>query len=149
MNLSGKSWEKKPHFAKNHENSSIWPKLVTFSSRLPRFGVWVYFSAKSCKRWLISLKTWKIVDLAKTCNVFEEATMFRRLGELFGKKCLISRKSMKKLSIWPKVDSFSRKLPCFVVWLNFSAKSCKRCLISRKSMKNRRFGQNFTLFRAD
>ena len=78
--------------------------------------------------------------------------MFRRLVELFGKKLQKMPHFAKKpenSSTWPKLDTFSRKLPCLVVWVNFSAKSCKKCLISRKSMKNGRFGQNLTPFRAD
>ena len=78
--------------------------------------------------------------------------MFRRLGELFGKKMQkephFARKH-EKSSIWRRLATFSRKLPCFGAWVNFSVKSCIRCLISRKSMKNRRFGQSFQLFRAD
>ena len=78
--------------------------------------------------------------------------MFRRLGQLFGKKLQKVphfAKKHEKSSIWPKLATISRKLPCFVASVNFSAKSCKKCLISQKSIKNRRFGQNLQLFRAD
>ena len=156
------------------------------------FRVWVNFSAKSCKRCIISResiknprfgknlqrlwgnyhvsssgrtirqkvakgasfreKTSKIFDWAKTCNVFEETTMFRRLGELFSKrlqKVPHFAKKHKKSSIWPKLHTFSSRLTCFGIWVNFSVKSCIKCLISRKTMKNRRFGQNLQLSRAD
>ena len=68
----------------------------------------------------------------KLATFFEQTTMFRRLGELSGKemqKVPHFAKKHEKSWIWPKVDTSSRKLPCFVVWMNFSAKSCKKCLI--------------------
>ena len=78
--------------------------------------------------------------------------MIRRLGQLFGKKLQkVPRfvKKHEKSSIWPKVATFSSKLPSFCVWINFSAKSCKKCLISRRRTKNRPFGVNFQLLRAN
>ena len=51
--------KKVPHFAERHEKSSIWPKLATFSSTLPWFGVWVNFPAKNCKKCLISQESMK------------------------------------------------------------------------------------------
>ena len=48
-----------------------------------------------------------------------------------------------------QTGTFSSKPPCLVVWVNFSAKSCKKCPISRNSMKNRLFGHNVQLFRAN
>ena len=57
--LFSKKMQKVPHFAKKHEKSSIWPKLATFSSKPPCVGVWVNFSAKSCKKCLIFRKTMK------------------------------------------------------------------------------------------
>ena len=70
-----------------------------------------------------------MVGLAKTCKFFEQTTMFRRLGQLFGKKLHnVSdfAKKHEKSSISPKFDTFSRKLPCFVVCLSFSAKKMQK-----------------------
>ena len=53
---------------------------------------------------------------------------------------------MKNRRFGQNLQLFSSRLPCFVVCVNFSAKSCKKYLIWRKSMKNRRFGQNVELF---
>ena len=97
-------------------------------------------------------KPWKFVDLAKTCNFLEQTTTVRRLGQLLSakvQKVAHFAKEHEKSSIWPKLATFSRKLPYFVVWVNFSAKSCRKCLISRKSMKNCRFGQNLQRFRGN
>ena len=76
-----------PHFAKKHEKSSIWPKLATLSSRLPCFGFSVNFSAKSCKKCLISRKRTKNRRFGQNLQLFEQTVIFRRLGELFAKKC--------------------------------------------------------------
>ena len=37
--LFSKKLRKVPHFAKKREKSSIWAKVLTFSSKLPCFGV--------------------------------------------------------------------------------------------------------------
>ena len=75
--------------------------------------------------------------------------MFPRLGELFGKK--LHRvphfaKKHEKSSTWPKLATFSSRVPCFEVRVNLSAKSRKKCLISQTSIKNRGFGQNSQFF---
>ena len=41
--LFSKKLQKVPHCAEKHQKSSIWPKLATFSSKPPCFGVWVNF----------------------------------------------------------------------------------------------------------
>ena len=179
-------------------------KTNNFSSKLPCLGVLVSFSAKSCKKWLISRKTTKNHPFGQNLQLFEETTMFRRFGQLFSKKlqkvahfekmhekssiwpklatlrgnyhvsafCWTFQqkvshfvKKHEKSSIWPKLTTsranyhvwafwwafqqkvaksgsflekqrkiihlaktcnFSRKLPCFGVLVNFSAKSCKK-----------------------
>ena len=81
-------------------------------------------------------KACKIVDLAKTCNFFEQTTTFCRLGELFSKKLQkVSHFARKheKTSIWQKSAIFSSKPRCLGVWVNFEAKSCKKCVIWRKA----------------
>ena len=56
------------------------------------------------------------------------------------------REKARKLMHFLKTCNFSKKLPCFDVSMNFSAKSSKNCLISWKSTKNHRFGQNYATF---
>ena len=51
--------QKVPHLVRKDENSSIWPKTSKFSNKLPCFGVWTKYSAKSCKTSLISWKSTK------------------------------------------------------------------------------------------
>ena len=55
------------------------------------------------------------------------------------------RENAGKIIDFAKTCNFSRKLPCFGVLVNFSAKSCKNCLISSRSAKNNRFAQNLQL----
>ena len=62
----------------------------------------------------------------KLATFFVDPTAFRRLGQLFGKrlqKVPHFPKKREKSSIWLKLATFSTKLPYFVVWVNFSAKS--------------------------
>ena len=73
VQLFGKRLQNVPYFPKKREKSSIWGKVDTFSRKLPCFLVWLNFLAKSAS---FREKAWKIVDLAKTCNFFEQSTMF-------------------------------------------------------------------------
>ena len=60
-------------------------------------------------------------------------TMFRRFCQLFRKKLQKVAHFVKegpKMIDMVKTFNFSRKLPCFGVLVNFSAKSCKKFVIS-------------------
>ena len=57
--LFSKKLQKVPYFAKKNEKSPILPKCATFSSKARCLRVWVNFSAKSCKKRLISRKSMK------------------------------------------------------------------------------------------
>ena len=100
------------------------------------------FGQKVAKTAPFREKARKIVDLAKTWKFFEEPSVAKSYGEhlvrKFQKVPHFARKH-EISSIWPNLATFSRKLPWFVVWVNFSAKSCKKCLTLRKSKKNRLF----------
>ena len=65
------------------------------------------------------------------------------------KNCLISWKSTKTHQFSKIYATFSNKLLCFGVSMNFWAKGCKKMLNSWKSTKNHRFGQNFLTFRTN
>ena len=107
------------------------------------------FSAKVAKSCSIREKARKIIDLAKTLQLFEETTMSLHFDKLFRKKLQkvpYSVKKHEKWSIWPKLCNFSNKKPCLWISMNFSEKSCKKCLISWKSTTNHRFRQNLQLF---
>ena len=110
------------------------------------------FRRKVAKGTSFREKARRNVHLAKCLNFFEQTTMVRRLGQLFGKKLQkVPHFTIKheKSSIWPKVSTFLSKLPWLGVLFNFSAKSCKKCLTSRESMKNRLFCGNLQLVPAN
>ena len=102
--------------------------------------------AKSCS---CREKARKIINLAKSLQLFEQTSMFLHFDEFSRKKLpkvLRFVKKHEKSSIWPKLCNFSSKLPCFGISMKLSAESYKKCLISWKSTKNRRFGENSQLF---
>ena len=102
--------------------------------------------AKSCS---CREKARKIINLAKSLQLFEQTSMFLHFDEFSRKKLpkvLPFVKKHESSSIWPKLCNFSSKLPCFGISMKFSAKSYKKCLISWKSTKNRRFCENSQLF---
>ena len=67
-----------------------------------------------------------------------------RFHRFFGP--LISWKSTKTHRFGQNYATSSNKVPCFGVWINFSAKGSKKRLISWKSTKKHRFGQDFANF---
>ena len=108
------------------------------------------FSSKSCKfwrngwffskKWVISWKSTKNHRFGQNKQLFEQTTMLGRFGE---------RKTEQKNFViidLAKTCNSSRKLSCFGVLVNFSAKSWKKWLISWKRTKHHRFGQKLQLF---
>ena len=61
-------------------------KACNFSMKLPCLSVLVNFSAKRCKKWLISRKCTKNHRFCQNLQLFEKTTMSRCFGELFSKK---------------------------------------------------------------
>ena len=98
----------------------------------------VHLVKKHEKSWIWS----KLATFRTNCHVFVFRWTFK---EKVGKSASFHEK-VRELMHFLKTCNFSKKLPCFDVSMNFSAKSCKKCLISWKSTKNHRFGQNFQLF---
>ena len=121
----------------------------SFSSKLPCLGIFMNFSAMRCKKCLISWKSTKNHRFAQHYATFPtnyHVFAFRwTFKEKVGKSGSFREKA-RKLLHFVKTCNFSKKLPCFHVWMNFSAKSCRNCLISWKSTKNHRFGQNYATF---
>ena len=134
-----KKFQKVPHFVKKHENSSISRKLATFPTNYHVLTLWWTFQRKVAESASFSEKTLKIIDCAKTCNFFEQSTMFMRFDELFSKRFQkVPRfvKKHEKSSIWPKLCNFSNKLPCFGISMIIAGKSCKKVEKVAHFMKN-------------
>ena len=150
--LLRKRLEKVLHFVKKHEKSSIWSKLASFRKNYQVLTFRWSFQQEVAKSASFREKARKIIDLAKTLQLFEQSTMFLHLDELLRKrleKVPHFVKKHEKSSIWPKLCNFSNKLPCFCIWMNSLAEKCKKCLISQKSTKNSRCDQNCATFRAN
>ena len=104
-------------------------KLATFPTNYHVLTLWWTFQRKVAESASFSEKTLKIIDCAKTCNFFEQSTMFMRFDELFSKRFQkVPRfvKKHEKSSIWPKLCNFSNKLPCFGISMIIAGKSCKK-----------------------
>ena len=89
------------------------------------------------------------MDLAKALELFEQTTMFWHFDQVFRKnmqKVPHFMKKHEKSSIWTKVDTLLKELPCLCILTNFSEKGCEKCLVSWKRTKNHPFGQNYGTF---
>ena len=96
--LFSKKLQKVPHFVKEHEKSSIWPKHSTFRTNWHVFLFWWTFQQKVARSASFREKPWKIIDLAKPWHSSNKLACFSVLINISGKsgkKCLISWKSLK------------------------------------------------------
>ena len=160
--LFRKKLQKVPHFVKKHEKSWIWLKLATFqekvaksasfrekaretidlaktfnfSRKLPCLGIFMNFSARSCKKCLISWKTTRNHRFGQNFATFRTNYHVFAFWWTFQKK--VAKSASFREKTWEIIDLAKTS--------NFSGKSCKKCLISWKSTRNHRFGQNFQLF---
>ena len=126
--LFRKKLQKVPHFVKKHEKSSIWPKLATFPTNYHVLTLWWTFQRKVAESASFSEKTLKIIDWAKTCNFFEQSTMFMRFDELFSKRLQkVPRfvKKHEKSSIWPKLATFRTNYHVLAFRWTFQEKNAK------------------------
>ena len=97
------------HFVKKHEKSSICPKLATFRKNYHVFAFRWTFQEKVAKSASFREKAPKIIDLAKTLQLFEQTIMFLHFDELLRKsleKVPHFVKKHEKTSIWPKLATF-------------------------------------------
>ena len=114
--LFRKKLQKVPHFVKKHQKSSIWPKLCIFSNKLPCLCISMNFSAKSCKKCLISWKNTKNHRFGQNLQFFEETTMSWHFHELFRKKlqkCVVSWKSTRNHRFRQNLQLFQKNYHVF------------------------------------
>ena len=110
------------------------------------------FSARGCKKCLVSWKSTKNRRFGQNLQLFEQTTMFWHFDELFRKKMQKVARFVKKhehSSIWPKLATSRRNYHVLAFrWLlqEKVAKRWKKWLISWKMTKNYRFGLNLQLF---
>ena len=150
INFSGKSCRKCLISRESTKNHRFGDMFATFRTNYHVFAFRWTFQEKVAKSASFREKARKIIDLAKTLQLFEETTMFWYFDELFSKKLQkvpYFVKKHEKSSILAKTRNFSNKLPCFDPLVNFSAKCCRKCLVFWENSKNHRLGQNLQLFR--
>ena len=128
-------------------------KTHQFWNKLPCFDALVNFSAKSCRKCLVSWENSKNHRLGENLQLFgEQSTMFMRFDELFrkrGQKVPRFVKKHEKSSIWPTLGTFRTNYHVLAFrWLlqEKVAKRWKEWLIWWKMTKNHRFGLNLQLF---
>ena len=139
--------QKLAHFAKRHDNSSIWQKLDTVRRNHRVLAFWRTFHLKEAKSASFRKETRKLVDFAKTCKFSKKPPCLGVLTNFSGKSCKkfsFHEKTRKTIDL-AKTCNILKKPPCFGVFTNFSAKSCKKGLISQKTRENRRFSQTSNL----
>ena len=88
----------------------------------------------------------KLATFRKNYHVFTFRWTFR---QTVAKTASFCEKARKLIDFGQNYATFSNKLPCFGVSMNFWAKGCKKLLNSWKSTKNHRFGQNYATFRTN
>ena len=119
-------------------------KTFNFFSKLPYLGIFMNFSARSCKKCLISWKSTRNHWFGQNYATFSNKLPCFAFRWTFQEKVAKSasfREKHEKSSIWPKLCNFSNKLPCFFLLTNFSRKKLQKVVISWKSTKNHRFCQ--------
>ena len=151
--LFSKRLQKVAHFVKKHEKTSIWPRLCNFWNKLPCLCISMNFSGKSYKKGLISWKRTKNYRFGQKFATFRtnyHVFAFRwTFQEKVAKSGSFREKARKTIDL-AKTCMFWTKLPCFGIFMNFSARSCKKCLISWKlARETHRFGQNYATFRTN
>ena len=144
--LFGKKLQKVAHFVRNHDKSSIWPKLETFRTNyhVSRFG-WTF--SKKVAKLAHLVKNQKKASIWPKLATFQANYHISRFPWNFRKELAKSysfREKPWKIIDLAKTGNFSSKLSCFDIWMNFSEKSCKNWLVSWKTMKNDQFGTNFS-----
>ena len=147
--LLNKSLQKVAQFVKKHEKSSIWPKLCKFPNKPPCLCISMNFSAKSCKKCLISWKSTKNHRFGQNFATYRtnyHVFAFRWTFQVKVAKSASFREKARKTINLAKTFHFSKKQPCLGIFLNSWARNCKNCLIPWKTTRIHRFGQNYATF---
>lgn len=127
---------------KNHVNTSIWLKLSVFRISyhvLPCFKVFIRFSGKKLEKVFDFVKNHENSSIWLKLAVFRTSYHVLRFSSGFQqtstRKCMILRKPRKLIEL-AKTSNFSYKVPCFNVFIRFSAKSCKKLCDFVKNHEN-------------
>ena len=128
-------------------------KTFNFFSKLPYLGIFMNFSARSCKKCLISWKSTRNHWFGQSYATFSNKLPCLCISINFSgkscKKCLISWNSTKNHWFGESFPTFGTSYNVFFLLTNFQEKNCKKCVVSWKSTKNHPFGQIFATFRTN
>ena len=136
--LFRKKMQKVARFVKKHEHSSIWPKLSTSPRNYYVFAFQSTFQEKVAKSASFREKARKIIDLAKTLQLFEQTTMFWHFDEVVSKKLQKVPhfvKKHEKSSIWRKLATFPTNYHVLTLWWTFQRKVAESASFSEKTLK--------------
>ena len=103
-------------------------KTLNFSNKLACFSFLMNFSAKSCKKCLISWKTMRNHRFGQNLELFEQTGMFLRFYELLSKKSQKVphfTKNLEKSLSWAKLASFRTNWYVSLFWWTFQQKVWK------------------------
>ena len=117
-------------------------KTFNFSSKLPCLGIFMNFSARSCKKCLIPWKSARNHRFGQNYATFSNKLPCLCISINFSgkscKRCLISWNSTKNHWFGQSFATFGTSYNVFFLLMNFQEKSCKKCVVSWKSTKNHR-----------
>ena len=136
MKFSAKSYIKCLISWKSTKNRRFWRKLATSPTNYHVLTLWWTFQRKVAESASFSEKTLKINDWAKTCNFFEQSTIFMRFDELFSKRLRkVPRVVTKheKSSIWPKLATFRTNYHVLAFSWTFQQKVAKSASFGEKA----------------
>ena len=143
--LFSKRLQKVPHLVKKHEKSSICQKLCNFSNNYHVFAFRWTFQEKVAKSASSREKARKIIDLAKTLQLFEQTTMTLHFDELFRKKLQKVphfAKKHEKPSIWPKLAIFRGNYDVLAFSWTFQKEVAKSASFREKAREIIDFAKN-------
>ena len=120
---------------KNHQFGQI---FATFRTNFDVFAFRWIFKEKVAKSASFREKARKIIDLAKTLQLFEQTTMFWHFDEVFSKKLQKVPhfvKKHEKSSIWRKLATFPTNYHVLTLWWTFQRKVAESASFSEKTLK--------------
>ena len=112
-------------FVREHENSSIWPKLATFGANYHVLAFSWTFQQGDAKSASFHEKARQTIDLANTMQLFEKTTMILHFDKLLRKrleKVVHLVKKHEKSWIWSKLATFRTNCHVFVFRWTFKEK---------------------------
>ena len=152
MNFMAKSWRNCLISWKSTKTHGFGQNYATFSNKLSSSPVSMNFSAKGCKKLLNSWKSKKVIHLAKTLQLFEQATMCLHFDELFRKKSQKVPhfvKKHEKSAIWPKLSTFRANYHVFAFSWTFQQEVAKSASFRGKAGQIIHLAKTMQLFRSN